>query len=277
MTPQELKDLLLIPVQMPDDPKLLESCNGDLNRFHSAVATVAAYTICMCHYSARDMIHRTTTAMSGEKLNTRYGFKDQLHRLNSSIFREMTDLRLMNLGEMDRVMLICREVIAYYEEQLPLMQYSTENFLSRYGCPQRKLVAKSIICQGFIDRMSNMCEGSWVEYGRALLAQETHPGRKSHLLERVLNLVPRFCLRNSLKDSKELSNRIVELVGETRIECDVNNCQELRTGLDCIENQLRDLNLLELHTAWSLEQHHGAEYLRKNAPESYRLLHPNYF
>lgn len=276
MTEQEIKNEILAGLSEKSSIRLVVGQNTEPDKIFDAVSTVGSYTIAMCYHIAKDIVERTEKELKGHKLCTRLGFKNELKMLRTAIQADVVDTNILFERESGRLLIMCREIIPYCADFLPKLYYSTENFIARYGCSDKKLLARAIVCQAIIDRMSVMCQESWIIMAKAKVSASTDASWRMHVANKTVQTINRYKLSRSNKQALVLSQRVAQLIGDTKQECNINDCKDLFVGLNCIEKQIRDLDLLSLHSAYSLEQTMGSEHLLKTDPESYKLLHPNY-
>lgn len=271
----DIHEALKRPMCVPEDDVINNRFDGDLNKFYDCVISVASYTIAMAYYCANDMVQRMTNEMRTHPFCNRHGFKVEMNNLLVAMRCELSDLAILEGKEHFRVQSIGREIIPYYDDKLRNILLSTENWLAKYRVNERKLLAKMFLLQGMTDRMRAVAITSWIELGRAHIAKMDNINLASEVMSKFSQKTKLYSLNRTNEAAKNLSDKICQLTyGDSEVDYNINECESIKGWIDYIETQIRDLDLLELHTAYSLEQFRGKEYLKKWAPESYRMLHP---
>ena len=248
--------------QILDTPKAVE--NGyTREQIEAAIVSIASYAICITLHAVDVTVSAAISELRADKqLCTFRGYVNELRRVEYELARIMRLNHYIQARERERIEIICREQFEYLPDTLQKMRYGTENFLLCHRLSKNyHLIAASVMAQSMADfavKTIGLRAEECAQY-RTRTA-ECMRGIEPHRLNDALcHLTDRLLAMSDYENSKV---------------ADINECLAIKNGLQIIDQRILDLDLMEMHTAFSLEETKGADWLKANSPQSYYLLHP---
>lgn len=238
----------------------LEAAGKTWEQFISALVSVSSYAICNALYVTRRAIDKMNVKLRADKDCNRNGYKMHLNAVVSAMNAHTAEQISHMPTIYERVRIVQVETHEYMTEHLMRMYYTAYNWLSFHKFPRPDLMADVFVaicmcnmtCEIIDDRIEKL----------------EARGHKYRAAERYKPLKVQARLQDLAKKLEDLY--------PGADECDINECEGLHIGTKAICNVCFDLDLMEMHTAYGIEQTEGARVLQEEAPESYKLLHPNY-
>lgn len=239
----------------------LERSGHTLEDFRAALVSVSSYAIEYALFEMREQIRRMEKVLRNDDKCSRLGYKKELNAVLSAVSAHMQTELLVIANEYERIRVMQVETHEYMTDHIQRMYYGAYNWLGFHHFPNPQVMAEVFIA---ICICNMTCELIDERIAEVEPYHQTY-GRK------VVRLKP-------IKIAERLQQlaAAIERCYPGADDCDINDCQALRTGTLAIKAQIFDIDLMELHCAFGIEQSEGEETLRRNEPNAYKILHPNY-
>lgn len=251
-----------IPTKTAEDRAQLEkelaAAGRSLADFTKALISTSSYAILMGIDQLERQVQRIDAQLRNHKYCNRKGFKLQLN----DVVAAMTRLRDLNNylnrhNDQERLRIVCREGNEYQTENVQKMHWACINYLSYHKFDEPKTMAPVMVGIAVANMVEELID------------------------ERIAEVVPlckNYQFVERLKPT-DVSKTLIALAGAiegcfNEVNCNFNDCEPLHTGIRVMKSNLFDLDTLELHVAYGIEQSEGKETLRREAPESFKKLHP---
>lgn len=245
----------------PDLRKEIEAKGYTPQQYIDAARSVASYTICFALYEQHMAVRMMIDRLRQHPYNTFRGYKNELNHLEV-YDRNRRRIEKDAMGsDQARLDIMCPVIHEDLEHNLQLMHYTAVNYYHRYHYPEAEIMAAAQVAQIVTDLTVNVIKARVLEI-RQMLPQwnlnleNICPTRVCRSIEAVMARIAK-CTTYQLPD-----------------EFDINNCQELQTGVKCMHEIISDVDRMELYIAYGIEMTEGPEVLLRDAPRSYYLLHP---
>lgn len=235
----------------------LEQSGHTMEDFQTAIRTTSTIAIYEGIYEIKKLVEQTVETLRKDPMNSFKGFGTELRKVADAAAKLMQDMNQEIYKDAERAWIIAKELHEYTVEDTTRCRFYMINYLGMKHCPKPEIFAMPLITNAMCKMVELMIEERIEEVTPHCPRYEL---MRRHSPTQLMTLIEQLCYK-------------IEKVYPGTDDFDINQCGPLFTGINAVKCKIFDIDLMELHAAFGLEQVMSGKKFAEECGASKEILH----